>query len=80
MEFILVLILFFVFFNSDSGSRKTSGSTDKSYKGYNSSLNKWKKHKDSFDPADTFHLEDGLDHEVDCDGYCEECDDYHDYV
>ena len=30
-----------------------------------------------FDPDDTFHLEDGLDHITDEDGYCEECDDYH---
>lgn len=38
-----------------------------------------KRDSDSFDPADTFHLEDGLDHETDDDGYCEECDDYHEH-
>lgn len=33
--------------------------------------------KESFDASDSFFDEDGNEHEVDDDGYCEECDDYH---
>ena len=44
----------------------------------NNSSNIFGNEESDFDPADTFHLEDGLDHETDDDGYCEECDNYHD--
>ena len=30
-----------------------------------------------FEPSDSFFDEDGNEHEIDEDGYCEECDDYH---
>jgi hypothetical protein len=53
-------------------------SSNNSSKTRNNSNNTFSKKDDDFDPADTFYLEDGLDHEKDDDGYCEECDDYHD--
>ena len=67
----LILIIIFVLIilkpssNNDSGSRGRSGDT-------------LKRKKTGVDPADTFYLEDGFDHETD-DGYCDECDDYHDF-
>lgn len=33
----------------------------------------------SFEEADSFFDRDGNEHIVDEEGYCEECDDYHDY-
>lgn len=30
-----------------------------------------------FEPSDSYYDEDGNEHEVDDDGFCEECDDYH---
>ena len=33
--------------------------------------------KERFEPSDSFFDEDGNEHEVDDEGYCEECDDYH---
>ena len=69
MEFILIIIFILIIFKPMSdGASHTRSNSKKSYKN--------KKH--DFDPADTFYLEDGLDHETDDDGYCEECDDYHD--
>ncbi len=68
MEFILIIIIVLIIFKpiSANGSKSRNNS--------NSSFNC---EDDDFDPADTFYLEDGLDHERDDDGYCEECDDYH---
>ena len=69
MEFILIILLIlFIFKPSSNNSSET----------HDSSNFKFGKKDDDFDPADTFYLEDGLDHEIDDDGYCEECDDYHD--
>jgi hypothetical protein len=69
MEFILIILLvLFIFKPSSNNSSKTR----------NNSNNTFSKKDDDFDPADTFYREDGLDHEMDDDGYCEECDDYHD--
>lgn len=75
MEFILIIVVLLMIFcpSSRNGSDNERGS-----RGGNDRHNR-KRDSDSFDPADTFHLEDGLDHETDDDGYCEECDDYHDY-
>ena len=47
-----------------------------SSKGKSKSDNK-RKNSSSFDPYDTFYLEDGFDHQTDDDSYCDECDDYH---
>ena len=68
MEFILIIIFVFMIFRPafTRSEKRTDSSTR---------LDNEETH---FDPADTFHLEDGLDHETDDDGYCEECDDYHD--
>lgn len=77
MEFILALILFFIFLNSP-GSSSVSGDNDNSYRGNRGIFSAENDDCDSHHPDDTFHLEDGLDHDVDDDGYCEECDDYHD--
>ena len=76
MEFIFILLLFLLFFETPSkkGSKSHRGSRSR---GGKASFQK-DCPSDDFDPADTFYLEDGLDHETDCDGYCEECDDYHD--
>lgn len=69
MEFILIIIFILIIFKPMSaGNSKTS----------NSSSKRFDNKDDGFDPADTFYLEDGLDHKKDYDGYCEECDDYHD--
>lgn len=76
MEFILALIIFLIFFSSSSSGEHSSRNNDNSRK-KNNVFTYYQDDCNSFDPADTFHLEDGLDHEVDCDGYCEECDDYH---
>ncbi|MBO7304792.1 MAG: hypothetical protein J6V09_06185 [Clostridia bacterium] len=71
MEFIIIVILVFVLVIvktapvGDADSRRNTNDI---------SENK----EDDHDPADTFFREDGLDHETDEDGYCEECDDYHD--
>ena len=35
--------------------------------------------RNSFEEADSFFDRDGNEHIVDEEGYCEECDDYHDY-
>ena len=80
MEFVLMLILFIIFYNSSS---KSTGSSRVYYdeedsNGVRGVLFSKKDASDSFDPADTFYFEDGLEHEIDDDGYCEECDDYHD--
>ena len=72
MELILAFIFFLIFC---SPSSKSCGSS------HSKNSHSSKKGRDgSFDPYDTFYLEDGLEHEMDDDGYCEECDDYHDYV
>lgn len=76
MEFIFALVIFLIFLGSSSGGERSSNNNGNSYKKHNT-CSKRQDDCDDFDPADTFHLEDGLDHEVDCDGYCEECDDYH---
>ena len=76
MEFILALVLFFIFFGSSTKSNNKSDSKKDAHKGYSSLFGK-KDDCASSHPEETFHLEDGLDHEVDSDGYCEECDDYH---
>lgn len=69
MEFILIIIFVLMIFKPLSNSNSKSHIKSNDF---------FEKKDDDFDPADTFHLEDGLDHETDCDGYCEECDDYHD--
>ena len=38
-----------------------------------------KSSRSSFEEADSFFDRDGNEHSVDEEGYCEECDDYHDY-
>lgn len=38
-----------------------------------------KSSRNSFEEADSFFDRDGNEHIVDEEGYCEECDDYHDY-
>jgi hypothetical protein len=38
-----------------------------------------KSSRSSFEEADSFFDKDGNEHIVDEEGYCEECDDYHDY-
>lgn len=68
MEFILIIIFILIIFNPSSNNNPTNRNSN----------NTFSKKDDDFDPADTFYLEDGLDHEIDDDGYCEECDDYHD--
>jgi len=68
MEFILIIIFILIIFNPSSNNNPTTRNSN----------NTFSKKDDDFDPADTFYLEDGLDHEMDDDGYCEECDDYHD--
>ena len=69
MEFILIIIFILIVFIPSSNNNSATR---------NNSNNTFSKKDDDFDPADTFYLEDGLDHEIDDDGYCEECDDYHD--
>lgn len=76
MEFILGVIVFFIFLVSRS--ERKSSSDNNFYMRHNGFFAAKRDDGDSIDPADTFHYEDGLDHDVDCDGYCEECDDYHD--
>ena len=76
MEFILTLLLFLIFFAPSLEDKRGSSNKGNSVKKRNGFSDRFD-NLDSFDPADTFHLEDGLDHDVDCDGYCEECDDYH---
>ena len=66
MEFVLIAILILIFFNPTSSDDKKKNRDEFYYDDFD------------IDPCDTFHLEDGLDHETDDDGYCEECDDYHD--
>ena len=73
MEFILILIVFMIFIGLPS---KQDPGSDRGYGKAGKHVNKTKR-SGFHDPADTFYLEDGLDHEVDDDGYCEECDDYH---
>lgn len=80
MEFILMFILFLVFFGFSSKNTDPSYRSKKSHKKSKNYRDDKKENSDSFDPAETFHLEDGLDHEMDYDGYCEECDDYHDRI
>ena len=76
MEFILALILFLIFISPSSNDEKKSSNEVNSHKKH-SIFDSRQNDCDSFDPAETFHLEDGLDHDVDFDGYCEECDNYH---
>ena len=76
MEFILALVIFLIFFSSPLGDKGSTSKKDNLYRKHKAFSN-CQDDYNSFHPADTFHLEDGLDHEVDCDGYCEECDDYH---
>ena len=76
MEFILALIIFLIFFSSSSVGDHSTRNKDNSHRKYNV-FRGYQDDCNSSDPAETFHLEDGLNHEVDCDGYCEECDDYH---
>lgn len=68
MELILILLVVLLILKPSShGSFGARGKSNNSFK----------KEEDDIDPDDTFHREDGLDHETDEDGYCEECDDYH---
>lgn len=75
MELILGLILLLIFLNFSSGNGENSSDGDDFHR-----FTLYRDDSSSIDPADTFHLEDGLDHEVDDDGYCEECDDYHEHI
>ena len=44
---------------------------------YNTGRSRTKTHS-RFEPSDSFYDKDGNEHEIDEDGYCEDCDDYHD--
>ena len=68
MEFILIIIFVLMIFKPTFNYSKNRGN----------SSNTFADEETDFDPADTFYLEEGLDHETDDDGYCEECDNYHD--
>ena len=46
-------------------------------RGLEKSFGDKRKRSDSHHPDDRFFIDDGLDHEIDDDSYCEECDDYH---
>lgn len=37
------------------------------------------RHRESFEEADSYYDRDGNEHCVDDYGYCEDCDDYHDF-
>lgn len=85
MKFVLVLVILFIFSGIFSTDKKKSDgslfllllsifgafSTDKKSSGDK------RKMSDSHHPDDRFFIDDGLDHEIDDDSYCEECDDYH---
>ena len=46
---------------------------------YHSSRYSGKSSRDTFEEADSFFDRDGNEHLIDDDGYCEDCDDYHDW-
>jgi hypothetical protein len=76
MEIVLILALIFIGFSSVLGrtinSEKRAGDARRARSVREDA-------EDSFHPEDDFYLEDGLDHEID-DGYCEECDDFHEQI
>ena len=51
------------------------------YNTYDDQMKQYRHHRRSieseFEPSDSYYDKDGNEHEVDDDGYCEECDDYH---
>ena len=68
MDFIFVIIFILIIFKPTFNRSESRGNQN----------NNFCDDEAEFDPSDTFHLEDGLDHETDDEGYCEECDNYHD--
>lgn len=79
MGFIILLIaIILVCAGSDSSnSYHSTGSSDfgGSFNGHSS---RGGNSHDTFEEADSFYDRNGNEHIVDYDGYCEDCDDYHD--
>ena len=82
---VLIIIIFVMAFSDDfssgssyrgSGSH-TGGSSFGGGSLYGGS-NRWSNRECEFEEADSFYDHNGDEHIVDYDGYCEDCDDYHD--
>lgn len=82
---VIGLLFFFIIACLSAAASPTengNSSTDYTYPRYNrhrcnTERSRMKTHS-RFEPSDSFYDEDGNEHEIDEDGYCEECDDYHD--
>lgn len=82
---VIGLLFFFIIACLSAAASPTenrNSSTDYTYHQYNRNRYNAKgsqtKSHSKFEPSDSFYDRDGNEHEIDEDGYCEECDDYHD--
>ena len=74
--FILLLLICPV--DASSGNHSHSGRrTSGNYHSYKKSSSKG--NRECFEEADSIFDRDGNEHLIDDDGYCEDCDDYHDW-
>lgn len=76
--FIFLFAIILAFANSGSSGSYSSGNSYDYGDVFNSSSPRNQKSSDDFEEADSFFDRDGNEHIVDDDGYCEDCDDYHD--
>ena len=75
---LFVLLLLICPVDTSSGNYSHSGRrTSGNYHSYKKSLSK--DNRECFEEADSFFDRDGNEHLIDDDGYCEDCDDYHDW-